>query len=227
VRAVRSSAGIVPAAVCTAALILLAACAGLDTESTGRLDTGKWQFERNNNPISGRPVTTAWLQISRYNFLSGETYAGQLQLMCFRSRPVVRLSFTEKVGTDRTAALAYRFDERPGHEVDATFFAREGMIVIDRPDEVARFVGELQTAQILSLRVTQLRGGNFNAKFSVHGAPHAIEAAYAECPVADRPKIRTSAHLRHAWSWLSGMQFDGARHAKGRMKRSFELARAS
>lgn len=196
-RAARLRAGIVPAVVGIAAAVLLGACAG-DTVRTeavqvqNKPDTGQWKFERRNDPISETQVTTAWLSIGKYDFLSGKIYAGELQLMCFRNQPVIRLSFNLKVGSDRTAALAYRFDERPGHSAKASFFAREKIIVIDNKSEVAQFVDQLGTAQTLFLRVTRLRAGTFTAKFPVQGASHAIEAAYAECPVSDKPKVRTA-----------------------------------
>lgn len=178
-----------------AAAFALGGCAGeaLRTETATKPDTGKWRFESRNDPISGAQVTTAWLSISSYNFLSGNVYAGELQLMCFKSRPVVRLAFNMKVGSDRTAALAYRFDELPGQHVNASFFAREGIIVIDRKDEVVQFVDQLKDAQTLFLRVTRLRGGGFTAKFPVQGASQAVEATYADCPLRDKPKTRTSA----------------------------------
>lgn len=194
--AARWRAGIMPAVIGTAAAGLLGGCAAdaarTEVAIQNKPDTGSWKFERRNDPISGSSITTAWLSIGRFDFMSGQPITGELQLMCFKSHPVIRLSFSLKVGSDRTAALAYRFDERPGHYVKASFFARERIIVIDNKVEVAQFVEQLQTAESLHLRVTRLRAGSFTATFPVRGAAPAIEAAFAECPLGDKPNMRTS-----------------------------------
>lgn len=174
--------------------LVLVACAGdpVRTAVPDQPNTGQWKFEQRSDPVSGSQVTTAWLSISRYHFLSAKFYEGELQLMCFKTRPVVRLAFNLRIGSDKTAALAYRFDENPGRYAKAKFFAREKFIVIDDRKEVADFVEQLQSAQSLFLRVTRLRAGSFTAKFPVHGGQHAVDAAFAECPVADKSKPRTS-----------------------------------
>lgn len=176
-------------------LLFLEACAKEDVARTPaapeKPDIGKWRLEHRNDPVSGAQVATASLHISRYQFLAG-TYEGELQLMCFKNRPVIRLVFNLRIGSDKTTALAYRIDENPGRYVNSKFFARERTIVIDNKNEVADFASQLQSAQSLFLRVTRLRAGTFTAKFPVHGASHAMEAAFADCPVTDKPKARTS-----------------------------------
>jgi len=199
------------AAAAIAALAMLGGCAGeaARTAAVDKPDTGKWQFDRTIDPISGSEVASAWLVISKYDFPSGNVYAGGLRLLCFKKDPVVRFLFSAKVGTDKTAAVAYRFDDRRGHEVKAKFFAREGMIVIDDRAEVAQFVSELATARSLVVRISRLTRGNLTARFPVHGASHAIEAAFAACPVSDTPKIRTSARTPQ----FSGMPRETPRRA--------------
>ncbi|MBI4273073.1 MAG: hypothetical protein HY659_00035 [Rhizobiales bacterium] len=177
---------------------LAGACATGDAGVTAaaapeKPDTGKWKFERRIDPITGATATTAWLEISTYEFLKGN-YEGDLQLMCFKNQPIVRLAFNLKVGSDKTGSIAYRFDDNPGREIKARFFAKPRIIVIEDKAEVARFAGELAAAEVLHLRVTALTKRGFAAKFPVHGAPHAIKAAYAECPLpADPPHKRAGA----------------------------------
>jgi hypothetical protein len=181
------------------AISLLGACASDVVRSdsatkpeTGKPDTGLWTFERRNDPISGKEVATASVVISRLTLLSGVLRAGELQLICFKSQPVIRIRLDRKVGTARTSALAYRFDTHEGRYADAIFFSRDGLIVIDNKDEVAQFTGQLQSAQTLYLRITRLRGSTLTAEFPVRGASHAIEAAYAECPVKEKRRTQTS-----------------------------------
>ena len=191
----------------SAAFTLVSLCVGACSQDLARTepgpqkpDTGQWQFERRNDPVSGLEVVTAWLSISRFHILSGNFYEGEVELMCFRTRPVIRLRFNMRIGSGRTAALAYRFDENPGRFAKAKFFAREKLIVIDDKKEVSEFVDQLQSAQNLLLRVTRLRAGTFTAKFPVHGASHAIEVAFAECPVTEKSKPRTSEIFRPRFS---------------------------
>jgi hypothetical protein len=105
--------------------------------------------------------------------------------MCFKNKPVVRLRFTLKIGSDKTAALAYRFDEKPGRDIKARFFARQKAIVVEDDAEVAHFAADLAASETLYLRVSSLTASSFSAKFPVHGGAYAIEQAYAECPLPD------------------------------------------
>lgn len=191
---------------CFAALLwplLLGACAGdsVHTAAPNKPNTSQRKFEQ--RPVSGSQVTTAWLSIRRYNFLSTTFYEGELQFLCFKTRPVIRLAFNLRVGSDKTAALACRFDQNPERYAKAKFFAQEKFIVIDDGKEVADFSNQLQSAQSLFLRVTRLRGGSFTAKFPVHGAQHAIDTAFAECPIAHKPKPHTSKILFAGVAWSS------------------------
>lgn len=194
--------------VCTvravASVILLALSVGACATGDGALtqasappadkpDKGQWKFERRIDPITQAPSAVAWVDIAKFDTRSWRTEAGELQLMCFQHKPVVRLSFTLKVGTDKTAALAYRFDEKLGHDVKARFFARQKAIVIENQDDVRRFASELVASQTLVVRISSLTASSFSAKFPVHGGAYAIEQAFAECPLPDgKGKMRAS-----------------------------------
>jgi hypothetical protein len=191
VRAARQCVGIMRAVIWTAAALLLGACATPDHP-----ETGKWKFEPVFDPTVDAPVTTAFLSISRFELLTGDLYEGNLQLMCFRKRPIIRFAFNIKVGTDRSAGVTYRFDGHPAREVNAKFFARDKVIVIDRLDEVEQFVGQLASAQNLFLRITVLTTDSIVARFEVHGARHAIERSFATCPLPD--KAGSSKHAQPA-----------------------------
>lgn len=147
-------------------------------------DTGKWKFERYTDPITRAPAVTAWLEISGFNFVSGTSFA-QLQLMCFKDAPVVRLRFNRKIGSDKNAAIAYRFDDNPGRDAKARFLARERAIVIENKTEIAQFSEELSKAERLYVRVSNLARGEIIAKFAVQGGAYAIEQAFAACPLPD------------------------------------------
>ncbi len=108
--------------------------------------------------------------------------------MCLKKDPVVRLLFPFKVGSNRSAALTYRFDDKPPRESSARFLQDFSTVVLDDKEEVAEFITNLGTANMLGLSVKSLVVGQTWARFKVQGATQAIEAAYAECPVTDRTK---------------------------------------
>jgi hypothetical protein len=56
-------------------------------------------------------------------------------------------------------------------------------ILIEDPDEVRRFASELATANELYIRIRSLNAQRTSAEFQVDGAPEAIAAAYANCPI--------------------------------------------
>jgi hypothetical protein len=164
--------------------LLLTACITPGSERPG---AGEWRFVKRNDPVLGT-TTAVRLYISRYDFNSETIVYTELELMCFKQQPVVRIHFPYKIGSNRSATLSYRFDERPVRESEARFLQDFSTIVLEDTDEVAEFIRNLGTAQTLSLSVSSLVVGQTWARFKVQGAPQAIEAAYAECPANDRKK---------------------------------------
>jgi hypothetical protein len=73
-------------------------------------------------------------------------------------------------------------------ESSARFLQDFRTIVLEDKNEVADFIKELGTAQMLALSVDSLIVGRTSLRLKVQGAPQAIEAAYAACPVGDRAK---------------------------------------
>jgi hypothetical protein len=106
-----------------------------------------------------------------------------LQLWCFVGKPIASFRFDFKVGNDRSSYLGYRFDEKPGHEIGGQFVASAMSVAIEEPDEIATFVDELATSKTLYIRIRSFNAGRTAAEFKVDGAPEAIAAAYATCPV--------------------------------------------
>jgi hypothetical protein len=183
-RRLRSAARFLRAALLGVPAVLLAGCIMAGNQRPG---AGEWRFAKHTDPVLGT-ITTVRLYLQRYDFKSEQIESTELELMCFRREPVVRLSFPFKVGSNRSAALTYRFDENPPRESGARFLQDFRTIVLEDKDEVAAFIRDLGTANMLSLRVSSLVVGQTWARFKLQGAPQAIEAAYAECPVSDRSR---------------------------------------
>jgi len=171
----------------TAALAatLLASCArdpivnGIATASSGN-----WHIEKTIDRITGAPVSSAFvttLAISRTDVLLPP--AAQLQLICFKDQPAALFKFQFKIGSTRNAEFGYRFDDKPGHISDARFVDDYKSAIIQDPDEMARFVSELTTSNVLYVRIRALNVPRTTAEFHVDGAPGAINSALAGCPV--------------------------------------------
>ena len=193
--------GLVHAVVAVAASLLLGACATGDAALTTASvpaaapppSPGEWKFERRADRVAGGPTTTAYLLVPSKNTLSAKRrpllpQLASLQLMCFRNEPIVRLHFNYRVGANRSAAVAYRFDEKPRRDANARFLADFRTIVIEKKADVAAFVDELATSNTLFMRVNSLIVGPTSAEFRVQGASAAIEAAFEECPVSADPQ---------------------------------------
>lgn len=107
-----------------------------------------------------------------------------MQLTCFDGKPMVRFAFDFKVGTDPNSTLGYRFDEKPGHDnVAARFLQEYRTVVIEDRAAVTIFANELAMSNVLVIRIRSLAAGRTTAEFRLDGAPAALEAAFAGCPL--------------------------------------------
>ncbi len=156
-------------------------------------DYGRWTVEPRTDPLTGAPAATAYITIDRLDFLTGRLKSAVLQLMCFRRAPVVRLAFNMKVGSNRSAELTYRFDDRPGRTPAARFLSDFRTIVIENESDVTAFIDDLVRAQQLHLQIGSLIVGRTTLKLAVHGAPAAVAAAYAACPLPSATARRPAA----------------------------------
>jgi hypothetical protein len=175
-----------------AAAVFLSGCARDPYVSTaGAIRDGNWRIERQLDRVTGAPLSNAFV-ISQNVSSSAIDFPrpASLSIHCFKGDPIVRLAFDFKVGSTRNSVLGYQFDGKPGREVAARFLQDFRTVVIEDKTEVAQFVDDLAGANALYVRIRSLNAGRSSAEFKVDGAPAAIAAAYAGCPVL--PK-RTSA----------------------------------
>jgi hypothetical protein len=179
-----------------AVALALAACAARDPPveaKTGVVAGSKWQIERAIDRITNARVSSALVQTRTVanSFIAFPPPAA-MQLTCFKGGPIVRFTFPFKVGSTRNAQLGYAFDQNPGREPDVRFVEGAKNVVIEDPDEVARFASGLAGAATLYVRIRSLNVGRTSAEFEVAGAPAAIAAAYEECPLpkAGDPKAK-------------------------------------
>ena len=185
-------------ALAAAAGLLLAACTGYDPYVYGGKSqmAGHWRIERQTDRITGAPISSAQVnttRVSNGNLLFGAPAAG-LQLICFKQQPTVLIKFEFKIGSTRNTEIGYAFDHRTGRQPAVRVVEDYKSIVIENPDEVRRFVSELSTANVLYVRIRSLNALRTSAEFQVDGAPEAIAAAYASCPLTPpSPPARTSA----------------------------------
>jgi len=175
------------------AVVTLAACAADSSYvSPARAPIGKWTIENSLDRVTGAPLSNSILPTLR---VSNGTIPfpppAKLQLICFKQHPAVFISFDFSIGSTRNTEVGYRFDEKPGHEPRVRIVEDHKSLIIEDPAEVARFVDELATSDNLYVRIRALNAARTSAEFKVTGAPEAIKAAYAGCPL--QPAARASA----------------------------------
>ena len=159
----------------------------------GTAAAGNWRVERQVDPVT-RVAESSALLVTRNSSHSSVLFPlpAVLQLTCFRNEPIVRLNFDVRVGSNRNSTLGYRFDENTGRDTKARFLQNSRTVVIEDRAEVAQFVSELASAKVLHIRIRTLNTGRTSAEFRVDGAPKAIEAAFAGCPLSNEPPRRTA-----------------------------------
>ncbi|MBN9593934.1 MAG: hypothetical protein J0G36_01145 [Afipia sp.] len=165
----------------------LGACAARDpyVATPATTTSGNWKIEKQTDRITGAPVPSAMLIINNAsNTFADYAQPASMQLTCFDGKPMVRFAFEFKVGTDPNSTLGYRFDEKPGHDnIAARFLQEYRTVVIEDRAAVTTFVNELAMSNMLVIRIRSLAAGRTTAEFKLDGAPAAIEAAFAGCPL--------------------------------------------
>ena len=98
------------------------------------------------------------------------------------ARRSARLSI--QVGSTRNAEFSYRFDDKSGHRRKARFVDDYKRVIIEDKNEVAQFVAETATSNVLYVLIRSINRGRSSAEFRLDGTPAAINAAFAGCPIA-------------------------------------------
>lgn len=181
----------VRAVLCAGLSAGLGACAARDpyVATPATKTSGNWKIETQTDRITGTPVPSAMLIITNAsNSFADYAQPASMQLTCFDGQPMVRFAFEFKVGTDPNSTLGYRFDEKPGHDnIAARFLQEYRTVVIEDRAAVTTFVNELAMSSVLVIRIRSLAAGRTTAEFKLDGAPAAIEAAFAGCPLTTPP----------------------------------------
>jgi hypothetical protein len=177
--------------------LALGGCSARDpyVSSARAAPAGDWRIERQTDRVTGAPLSSAFLMTKQSsNSAVAFPRPALMQLSCFKEAPLVRFAFQFRVGSNRNSVFGYRFDDRPGHEIEARFLQDYKTVVIEEAGDVAQFVKELASAKVLYVRIRSLNAGRSAAEFSLDGAPAAIEAALAGCPQReDKPRRRAGA----------------------------------
>jgi hypothetical protein len=180
-------------AVTAVAALLIAGCTGDSFVYGGHAKVaGHWHIEQQTDRVTGAQISSAQVNTRRVSNgnLPFVAPPASLQLACFKQQPTVVIKFEFKIGSTRNAEVGYAVDNRPGRQPAVRIVEDYKTIVIEDQDEVRRFAGELATANILYIRIRALNAQRTSAEFLVDGAPEAIAAAYASCPLT--PPTRTS-----------------------------------
>jgi len=139
--------------------------------------------------VTGAPISSAYLKTPNSSSSAvAFPKPASLHLMCFKDQPVVRIGFEFRVGSNLNSFVGYRFDDKPGHEINGRFIADYKTVMIEDPAELAPFIKELANSRVLYLRTRSLNAPRGSAEFEVEGAAPAITSAYATCPIVEPPQ---------------------------------------
>lgn len=173
---------------CCGAIVASAVLAGCARDpivtTAGSTMAGNWQVEHQVDRISGAPIPSAILLTRKVS--NGKVLfpgAATMQLSCFKTQPAALFHFPVKIGSNRNGEFAYRFDDKPGHIGKARFIDDYRSVVIEDKTEMTRFVGEMATSKVLYVLIRSLNEPRTSAEFSLEGAPDAIKAGLAGCPL--------------------------------------------
>ena len=169
---------------------VLAACAVRDpfVYNSKSQSSGDWTIERQTDRITGAPITSAFVTTRASNSIAEYPKPAMLQLACFKGAPLIRLSFEFKIGSDINSTLGYRFDDKPGHEIDPRFLQNFMIVVIENKADVAQIVSELTTSKLLYIQIRSINAGRTAAEFRIEGAQAAVDAVVPHCaPAAPEP----------------------------------------
>ena len=172
--------------------ISVAACAATLSPSPDTPSPGLWKIDRRADRIAGTTAPTAMVGTSLLDPRTFVYHQALLQLMCFEGAPIVRFAFDFNIGSANSTTASYRFDDKPGHPnftVNLIGLAVK-VVVIEERQAVAQFVDELAASNVLLVRIDSLTVGRTSVEFKVAGAPAAIEASYATCPIAQTASSR-------------------------------------
>lgn len=147
------------------AALLLAACSH-DPYVNGMIVTraGEWRTEPHVDRVTGAPVSSAVVTTSKVS--NGKIPfppPAIMQLMCFKEHPAVVFNFAFKIGSTRNAEVAYRFDDKPGHEPRMRIVDNYKTVLIEDPNEVALFASELAASNVLYMRIHALNAARTSA----------------------------------------------------------------
>jgi hypothetical protein len=171
-------------------VVMTLACA-LGACASGNIGTplaGEWKVEQRADRVADKPVQSAVL-IARSRNANASVQSpvtpqlASLQLLCFDGDPVVRFHFTVDVGSNRNSRLTYKVNNSPARRPNARILQDFQTIMIEDKKDVAQFATDLRGARRLDVTVTALVNGMTVVDFNVEGAPAAIDAAFATCPL--------------------------------------------
>ncbi|PZA09028.1 hypothetical protein DNX69_25390 [Rhodopseudomonas palustris] len=161
--------------------------------SDGTLRSGSWQIDQRPDLITGKPVAGAVTIAAQASNSTDplRVAMASLQLTCFENRPVAKINFSFRIGSDRNTSFGYRFNDKPGHDaVESRVLLGLRVIVIEDAAALQQFVADLHGANRLVVRIRSLNAGTSTAVFPVDGSDQAIEAAYRECPLSPAQEPR-------------------------------------
>ncbi len=157
--------------------------------SAGSVRSGAWWLATQTDRVTGETQPRATVTGLASNSYVDNPQPASLQMSCFDGKPLVRIGFEFKVGSDPNSVLGYRFDDKPGRDnvEGVRFLAMDRTVVIEEPAAVAQFVRDMRGSSTVYIRIRSITNGMSTVEFKIDGTEAAIDAAFRQCPVNENP----------------------------------------
>lgn len=157
----------------------------------GETRSRDWWIVRQVDRVTDAELPSAFVYAEASNSNFNYPRISSLQLTCMEEKkPLIRFAFDFKIGTGDNSVLGYRFDDLPGHQdIPVRVLRNNKIITIEDRNAIARFVAELDKAEVLYVRVRSIDGGRTAVEYPVSGAWTAIRAAFTNCDMPAPPQL--------------------------------------
>ena len=144
--------------------------------------SGDWRITEKTDPITGSPASTALLRSSKT--MNSALAGGLPPAWLLQGKAIGRARLCVRRRHAKDSEFGYRFDAKPGRQIDPRFLSNHRTIVIEAKADVERFAAQLIASNVLLVQIRSLTEGQTSAEFQVNGAQAAIDAAFAGCPLS-------------------------------------------
>lgn len=162
-------------------LALSCAAPGTRLATAQAASTGDWQITQETDSVTGGKLVSIVIYSAKLSHAGTYFARSVMQFACLKSQPQVQFVFGFQIGSKADSEFAYRFDEQPVHALDMHILRGQKVAVIEDKKEVAKFLKDIVSANVLDVVINSVVRGPTSAEFRVTGAQAAVDMIAAGC----------------------------------------------